>query len=145
MARLDGFRIQGNRIRAAVDHLRMRRRIGRIDIQVVTGDHIEVVPELLLEVLLLVHLRVQRLHHLDDGTCLLGPLRAVLDALHDLDHFQHVPPVLGHRQFLDFSIIIQLDGVLVRFHNLTLIFSKRTNIRNFEDKETKKSIYLHRF
>ena len=81
MTGTDGLGIEGDRVRTAVDHIRMGLGIRGVHIQVVAGNDEQVIPELLGKILLLVNLGIQALHHPDNGGGLFrafGPVRNVL-------------------------------------------------------------------
>ena len=111
MTGTDGLGIERNGIRAAVYHLRNRLGEGSVHIQVIAGNDEQVIPELLGEILLLMHLRVQALHHFYHGIGLLCTLGLVRDFLELLHHLEHVSPVLRHLQFLHFRIVIKLNRI----------------------------------
>ena len=74
------------------------------------------VPELVVVVVLVVHLRVEQLHHLDDGARLLGALLAVGDGLELLHHLEDVAAVLGHGELFAGGVVIQGMFVFVQIH-----------------------------
>ena len=98
-----------------------------IHVQVVAGDHIEVVPELMVEILLGVHLRVEELHHLDDGARLLGALLLVGDGLELLHHLEDVASVFGHGELLAGSVVIQGMFGLVQIHIVLMSMNNKGN------------------
>ena len=83
------------------------------------GSDEQVVPEFLGEILLLVDLGIQALHHFHHGIGLFrsfGPVRNIPELLH---HLQDVAAVLRHLQLFNFRIVIKLDAVLACFHRRT--------------------------
>ena len=119
MTGADGLGVQRNGVRFAIHELRYRSGIRGIDIQIVSGNHIQMVPELLGPVFLLMHLRIQAFHDLDNGLGLLRALGTIRDLFELFYHLEHIATVFRHLQLLHFRIVIKLYGVFTCFHRRT--------------------------
>ena len=91
---------------------RERCRVRGIDVQVIAGDNVEVVPEFLAVVLLGVDLRVQDLHHLDYRGGLTAPLLFVWNRLEAFDHTEYVPAIFRHSKSLSLCVVVEFYIVL---------------------------------
>ena len=85
----------------------MRSRIWGIDVQIIPGNHVQMIPKLLLVVFLHVHLRVQGLHHPYNRTGLLAALVPVGNRLYLLDHIQYDAAIFRHLKFLPLCVVVE--------------------------------------
>ena len=87
-----------------------------VDVKVIAGHHVEVVPEFMGIVVLSVDLRIESLHHLHDGFRLGAALFPVGNLFQLFDHGQDDASVFGHLEFLTFRVVVQFYRVCVSFH-----------------------------
>ena len=113
MRSLDRLFVDGNRHRTSFQSGSFGHRIGSIDIQVVVGDNVQMVPQLLLVVFLRTDLRIEQFHHLDDRPGLLASFFLVLDVFELPHHIIDDTAVLRKAERGSLRIIIQN-----LFHNL---------------------------
>ena len=77
------------------------------------GEHVQLVPELVLVIVLLVHLGIEQLHHLYHCRRLLAALLPVFDGAQVLNHLPHVAAVFRHFHLSPRSIVVESQYFVV--------------------------------